>query len=209
MWSVEMCAFHERGIVCALYCLRRHGIVTWSLWAQSYMVPASTGFVQNFVYVLLMYCLCINVLCIVMQCSASMQLCCFLSRKRRNACLPRAWKCVPSTSMECVLCTVSAAAMNVLCSSQTEAFITLHLPYQSLQIWWNNFVNSWNGTSLLHALLHHATFDLTIQTDSSGSGGYGALSHPHWFEYVWPPEWFYTSIMAKELVPICYHLLRC
>ena len=25
---------------------------------------------------------------------------------------------------------------------------------------------------------------------------------PHWFEYAWPPEWFYTSIMAKELVPI-------
>ena len=33
-----------------------------------------------------------------------------LSRKCRNMCLPRAWNCVPSANMECVLCTVSAAA---------------------------------------------------------------------------------------------------
>ena len=60
---------------------------------------------------------------------------------------------------------------------------------------------SWNGTSLLHAPFHHANFDLTIQTDASGSRGYGAISHPHWLEYSWHPEWFIITIIAKELVP--------
>ena len=72
---------------------------------------------------LFMYYICINVLCIAMQCSASTQLCHFLSRKCRNVCLLRAWNCVPSASMECVLCTVSAAAMNVLCMQQPNCSI--------------------------------------------------------------------------------------
>ena len=188
-----MCAFHERGIVCALYCLHRRGIVTWlcgrrAMWAWSLraqndvsMVPASAGFVQNFVYVLHYV---LAVLCITIQCSASTQLCCLYPasaeicafREHGIVCLPQTWNA-------CSVLSLQQPWMYSACSSQTAAFITLHLPYQNLQIYWNNFVNSWNGTSLLHALLHHATFDLTIQTNASGSWGYGALSHPHWFEY--------------------------
>ena len=44
--------------------------------------------------------------------------------------------------------------------------------------WWNTSVKSWswNGISLLHAPFYHATVDLTIQIDASGSWGCGALS---------------------------------
>ena len=81
-------------------------------------------------------------------------------------------------------------------------YTRLNKDFKSDLHWWNTFVNSWNGTSLLHAPFHQATFDFTIQTDASGSWGCGALYYPLWFQYAWPPEWSNISIMAKELVPI-------
>ena len=101
--GTELCVHDIRG--CRMMCL----------WIQA----------QALYKTLFMYYICINVLCIIMQYSASTQLCCFSAsmemcslQEHGIVCLLQEWNCVLSASMECVLCTVSAAAMNVLCMQQ-------------------------------------------------------------------------------------------
>ena len=53
---------------------------------------------------------------------------------------------------------------------------------------------------------HHYPYDFQIQTDASGSWGYGAYFNGRWLQFPWSAEWAPTSIMAKEMVPI---LLSC
>ena len=85
-------------------------------------------------------------------------------------------------------------------------YTRLNRSFKSDLYWWHTFITTWNGTSLLHTPFHRPTFDCCIQTDASGSWSCGALFHPHWFHYAWPPEWSHISIMAKELAPI---LISC
>lgn len=74
--------------------------------------------------------------------------------------------------------------------------------------WWDVFLVTWNGISLLQCACSPLTsnYDHSIQTDASGSWGCGAFLEGRWLQMQWTPEWIPVNIMAKELLPI---LLSC
>ena len=66
--------------------------------------------------------------------------------------------------------------------------------------WWNTFLVSWNGLSLLRNIPVAPQFH--IHTDASGSWGCGAVFRDQWFQLPWEESWFKANITAKELVSI-------
>ena len=71
-------------------------------------------------------------------------------------------------------------------------------------IWWDTFLSSWNGLSLLQWVSHLPEADFIIQMDASGTWGCGAFCHGYWLQWKWPPNWMAVPIMAKELIPILF-----
>jgi len=69
--------------------------------------------------------------------------------------------------------------------------------------WWHEFLENWNGMSLLSAL---GEFDPTIvlTSDASGSWGCGAFWGTSWFQLAWSDTacTMETNIATKELTPI-------
>lgn len=67
-------------------------------------------------------------------------------------------------------------------------------------LWWEYFLQQWNGTMLFKQPLAPAAH---IYTDASGSFGCGRVLLPSsWFQIQWPPSWVEIDIVTKELVPI-------
>ena len=60
----------------------------------------------------------------------------------------------------------------------------------------------WNGLSILRDPSTAPPTQITIQTDTSGSWGCGAVHGHLWLQLRWSGEWACQDIMAKELVPV-------
>ena len=69
--------------------------------------------------------------------------------------------------------------------------------------WWQTFVSSWNGVSILYRLNRQAP-DSEFHTDASGSRGCTALWEGYWFQLAWAscPSFASASIAPKELLPV-------
>ena len=86
-------------------------------------------------------------------------------------------------------------------TSKKQYFIRLNASFRSDLMWWNLFLETWNGMSMLEdPVWKSAPFHLC--TDASGSFGCGAWSGHSWFQYPWPECFKQQSIAVKELLPI-------
>ena len=84
-------------------------------------------------------------------------------------------------------------------------FITrLNKAFRSDLFWWHAFLQSWNGLSILRHPSISSHPECYAQTDASGTWGCAAVLGSQWLQWQWPPEWYETGIMAKELVPIIF-----
>ncbi len=69
--------------------------------------------------------------------------------------------------------------------------------------WWDTFLASWNGTSMLLPY-KLASPDTVVVSDASGGWGCGAFWGAQWLQLSWDPSWKVDSlsIASKELVPV-------
>ena len=76
--------------------------------------------------------------------------------------------------------------------------------FRSDLCWWDMFLESWNGLSLLQCTIAQTptTPEFSIQTDASGSWGCGAFFEGRWLQVRWSLRWSEVGIMAKEMLPI-------
>jgi hypothetical protein len=67
-------------------------------------------------------------------------------------------------------------------------------------LWWQLFIHSWNGISILPP----SSPSLSVISDASGSWGCGAFvkQSGEWLVVAWPAAWASTNIAVKELLPI-------
>ena len=93
-------------------------------------------------------------------------------------------------------------------TSKKQHFIRLNASFCSDFMWWNFFLASWNGVSMLEdPAWKSAPFHL--HTDASGSFGCGAWWGHSWFQYFWPNCFKQQSIAVKELLPIVMACMEC
>ena len=65
--------------------------------------------------------------------------------------------------------------------------------------WWNAFIGSWNGRSMMSGITR-GHYKATITLDASGSWGCGAYSSlGDWFQLEWPES---CHISIQELLPV-------
>ena len=84
--------------------------------------------------------------------------------------------------------------------SRRHYFVHLDVVARADLAWWDCFLQSWHGTSLIISNDSMATH---VHTDASGSFGCGALSSDtRWFQVQWPESWGDVDISVKEMVPI-------
>ena len=83
---------------------------------------------------------------------------------------------------------------------ELDYYTCLNRDFHSDLHWWNTFLISWNGLSLLRSSINTPQFH--IQTDAFGSWGCGAFFQGQWFQLPWNESWLSANIMAKELVLI-------
>lgn len=66
--------------------------------------------------------------------------------------------------------------------------------------WWNCFLQSWHGTSLI---FRDCTPSLHVYSDASGSFGCGVVcSDCRWLQVRWGESWAEVDISVKEMVPV-------
>ena len=82
-----------------------------------------------------------------------------------------------------------------------QTFIRLNAAFRSDLRWWQCFLDSWNGVSMLENLSLRVP-NQHLYSDASGSFGCGALWGPAWFQFRWPAAFSQHSIAVKELLPI-------
>ena len=85
----------------------------------------------------------------------------------------------------------------------SNTFLRLNLAARSDIIWWNSFIESWNGLSMMHSLRIHNP-DIILTSDASGSWGCGAYYNTRWLQYQWSHLTQGYDITAKELLPIVF-----
>ena len=78
--------------------------------------------------------------------------------------------------------------------------IRLNASFRSDLVWWDAFLEAWNGTSLLVGGEQRETVHLF--TDASGELGCGARWDNHWFRFRWPGGWGGRHITLKEILPV-------
>ena len=80
--------------------------------------------------------------------------------------------------------------------------VRLNRAFQSDLLWWDTFLEDWNGVSMMTSL-HRSPASATLTSDASGGWGCGAFtSDGEWFQMQWPDYWGSVHITVKELVPI-------
>ena len=79
--------------------------------------------------------------------------------------------------------------------------VCLNLSFLSDLVWWNLFLEDWNGIGMLENPADGMP-DIEIHSDASGSFGCGAWTGDLWLQLQWPEGVSNWSIAAKELVPI-------
>ena len=86
-------------------------------------------------------------------------------------------------------------------AQHSHHYVRLNKGMRSDLAWWELFLETWNGVSLLrpHRL---STPDYEVFTDASGSFGCGAVWEHTWLQLEWPVEYREVPIAPKELVPI-------
>ena len=86
-----------------------------------------------------------------------------------------------------------------------EYFIRLNVEARSDIEWWYQFVEDWNGVSILGAIVQAPAY-ATLTTDASGNWGCGGYVHTKfdavWFQLPWSGRLPKAHISVKELVPI-------
>jgi len=92
--------------------------------------------------------------------------------------------------------------------SNSSSFIRLGKESQKDLDVWALFLASWNGVNLFIPPFSPCYDFVPLVTDASGSIGYGAFFHPHWFNGKWLPTQRLgsspdISITWQELFPIC------
>ena len=91
--------------------------------------------------------------------------------------------------------------------SNPSSFIRLGKEFHKDLDMWAHFLASWNGFNLLLPPFSPWYDFVSLVTDASGSVGYGAFFHPHWFNGKWLPHQKLgsspdISIAWQELFPI-------
>ena len=66
---------------------------------------------------------------------------------------------------------------------------------------WTNFLNNYNGKTIISERKIFSSHDHTIWTDSSMSG-FGGTFHESWIKGTWPTSWKKLNITILELYPI-------
>ena len=80
--------------------------------------------------------------------------------------------------------------------------LRLNRGFRSDLQWWATFLRSWNGRSMMLAVIESPPVAV-ITSDASGNWGCGAFSsHGAWFQFVWPESWLQLHITVKELLPV-------
>ena len=74
--------------------------------------------------------------------------------------------------------------------------VQLNVAFRSDLLWWDTFLQDWNGVPLLRQDAGGA--DHIIWTDASGSFGCGALWPPHWIQFQWPQAYDVGCLALKE-----------
>ena len=92
-------------------------------------------------------------------------------------------------------------------SPKPTSFIRLGKEFRKDLDMWALFLTSWNGVKFFLPPFSPCNDSIPLFTDASGSIGYGAYLHPHWFHGKWLPQHtpaFCTdiSIAWQELFPI-------
>ena len=78
-------------------------------------------------------------------------------------------------------------------------FIRLNAGARANLMWWQTFLQDWNGTSFFPAM----TTSAEVFSDASETFGCGPFAFSHgWFQPRRPEDWHAVHITAKELVPI-------
>ena len=67
---------------------------------------------------------------------------------------------------------------------------------------WLSFLENFNGRSFFHSKTLLSSCKLRLQTDSSGSQGYGSVFGNSWFWGLWPERWKTLNIAVLEFYPI-------
>ena len=81
-------------------------------------------------------------------------------------------------------------------------WLRLNKAFQSDLLWWDVFLEDWNGVSAVSSL-HRGSPSSVLTTDASGGWGGGAFSSQgEWFNLQWPDSWRAVHITIKELAPI-------
>jgi hypothetical protein len=79
--------------------------------------------------------------------------------------------------------------------------IRLNSGMRSDLAWWDLYLKSWNGISILRPL-RLSVPDHEIFTDASGNFGCGAVWAHRWIQFKWPQSYAPVAIAPKELVPV-------
>ena len=82
-----------------------------------------------------------------------------------------------------------------------EHYVRLNLEARSDIEWWTQYLQVWNGVSIMH-LPNVASPGAVLTSDASGNWGCGAYSGPHWFMLPWTGSITDYHITVKELIPI-------
>ena len=69
-------------------------------------------------------------------------------------------------------------------------------------IWWQDFLPSWSGSSLILDTHWTTSSEINLYTDASGSEGWGAFWSGRWIQARWSPAQAVQSILWKELFAI-------
>ncbi len=81
-------------------------------------------------------------------------------------------------------------------------FVTLNSEARADISAWFEFLNHYNGKTILRQCLWHSSPDLRQYSDASGTIVWGAFFGHQWFAEPWPDDWLPLDISFKELFPI-------
>ena len=84
---------------------------------------------------------------------------------------------------------------------QAHHHIRINRALRSDLAWWEIFLESWNGVSMLWSV-RTARADHHFYSDASGAFGCGAIWAHQWLQFEWPQVYGEVAIAPKELVPV-------
>ena len=85
-------------------------------------------------------------------------------------------------------------------ASRKPTMIRLNTGFRSDLAWWQTFLTSWNGVSMLPPSSLLPTLEMA--SNASGNWGCGAWHKDRWFQIPWDDRSQHLPIAVKELIPI-------